>query len=179
MGKYSWQGTRRVSARLSAKRKAVTPVVATIVLVMITLVLALITMVYTFGFLSSNVEKVSIHSMELMDGVTGDASSTPTSYLTLDIQNSGRNITVQSIALSSSSFATQIATWCSDPSPGCQQVVFSDPTEGVNLVLSSDTTHLVFYPITPSSVSINSGAQFYLSVSFSNGQSIQTTGIVE
>jgi flagellin-like protein len=168
-----------VLALRPTRKRAVTPVVATIVLVMMTLVLALMTMVYTFGFLSSNVEKVSIHSMELIDGVTGDASSTPTSYLTLDIQNPGRNITVQSIVLSSSSSPNQIAAWCSDPSPGCQQIVFSDPTAGVNLVLSSATTHLVFYPITSSSVSINLGAQFYLSVSFSNGQSIQTTGIVE
>src|SRR5713226_9624242 len=93
----------------SKSTKAVTPVIATIILIAATLVLALVVGAYTFGLFGSNVKTITLTSATLYGGVTATGSAAATSSFVLALNNPGSATYVSSFSMSGAGIATVVA----------------------------------------------------------------------
>lgn len=158
------------------KRKAVSPVIATIILLSSSLVLALVVGAYTFGLFGSNVKTLTISSIVLYGGVTATANQAATSSFGLSVNNPGSATTIASITLTGSGI-TPITIWDLNASSGSGFVNFSSPYTpgGDNGVDPGTVSQFTFYPFSNSPQMILSGETLNYVISFANGESVSGT----
>ena len=101
--------------RMKNSKKAVTPVIATIILIAATIVLALVVGAYTFGLFGSNVKTVTLSSATLYAGnewtSPGGPNGTSTavngiSYITFSLNNPGSVTSISSVTLTGSGISS-------------------------------------------------------------------------
>ena len=167
---------------MDLKKKAVTPVIATIILIAGTLVLALVVGAYTFGLFGSNVKTVTLSSATLYGGVSADPVTTATSSLTLSLNNPGSASAITSLTLTGTGLQSPITTWSGVPNAGGAQIVFVNSYDSLsiyNALSPGQVTSYTFYPSTSASVPITTGQTFNYVINFANGQSVSGSLIAQ
>jgi len=166
--------------RVRRKSKAVTPVIATIILIAATLVLALVVGAYTFGLFGSNVKTVTLASATLYGGVSASGAATATSSLSLALNNPGSATTISSLTLTGTGLPTPVTSW-STTSSNMSSVNFANTGAGQpNSMVPGAVTTFTFYPITFSGQqSITTGQTFNYVINFANGQSVSGSLIAQ
>jgi flagellin-like protein len=174
----------KTTFRMKGSKKAVTPVIATIILIAGTLVLALVVGAYTFGLFGSNVKTITLPTAILTSGTEGSLSTcsttcTPaTASLYLSFNNPGSATYISSISLSGAGF-TSVTAWGSTPgtsTAGGTSVPFTQagctsPTTGCGLNPGS-ISQITIYPQASTPAAISSGQTYTVTINFGNGQSI-------
>jgi flagellin-like protein len=153
--------------RLRASRKAVTPVIATIILIAGTLVLALVVGAYTFGLFGSNVKTITLSSATLYGGIESAArggSLSGSSYMTFSLNNPGSASSISSITLTGSGIAA-ITTWENSGGTDFLQ-------SGNNYLSGGQVSPYTLYPYGNNLNTITTGQTFNYVISFANGQSV-------
>ena len=154
-------------------KKAVTPVIATIILIAATIVLALVVGAYTFGLFGSNVKTVTLTSGTLYGGVSAcsvcTTKVTGTSSLSFSLNNPGSATVITSVTITGAGI-TAIDTWALN-SGNTTQVAFASPMNG-NAMLPGAVTPFTYYPTSNPSQSITTGQTFNYVINFQNGQSV-------
>jgi hypothetical protein len=149
--------------------RAVTPVIATIILIAGTLVLALVVGAYTFGLFGSNVKTVTLASATLYGGVTTDnATLATTASLTFSLNNPGSATTITSVTLTGAGLATPVTLW-NVAAPKLSQ---SYMVGNNNAMAAGAVTPFTIYPVQSPSVPITTGQTFNYVMNFQNGQSV-------
>ena len=87
-----------IGLRLKNNKKAITPVIATIILIAVTLVLALVVGAYTFGLFGSNVKTITVTSATLYGGSPGS--------LVFTTSDPGSNTGISTVTVSGPTTAT-------------------------------------------------------------------------
>jgi len=164
-------------------RKAVTPVIATIILIAGTLVLALVVGAYTFGLFGSNVKTVTLSSGTLYGGVTADPATTSTSSLTFSLNNPGSATTITGVTLTGSGLTSTITAWDTGslPSPAANNINFQQAygAGNPNAMPPGTVTSFTFYPWSAASQPILTGQTFNYVITFANGQSVSGSLIAQ
>jgi flagellin-like protein len=169
------------------RRKAVTPVIATIILIAGTLVLALVVGAYTFGLFGSNVKTITLSSATLYGGSTY-SGGTATSSLSIALNNPGSLTEISSLTLTGTGLAAAITSWCVNSLAGTggttcagaqNPIVFGTPATDFNNVTAGAVSSLTFYPKTGAAVTLNTGQTFNYVISFVNGQSVSGSLIAQ
>src|SRR5487761_186480 len=119
--------------RMKHSKKAVTPVIATIILIAATIVLALVVGAYTFGLFGSNVKTVTLTSGTLYGGVTeyNFTNNIATSSLSISLNNPGSATTITSLTLTGTALSTPITVW-STSSPDSDILLSSTSSKPVD-----------------------------------------------
>jgi flagellin-like protein len=155
-------------------RKAVTPVIATIILIAGTLVLALVVGAYTFGLFGSNVKTVTLSSATLYGGSEGGALGVPaasSSYIVFSLNNPGSGSTITGITMTGSGI-TSVTNW--EDSAG------NSYSNGVdNAMAGGQVTSYTFYPFGNVANVVETGQVFNYVISFANGQSVSGSLIAQ
>jgi flagellin-like protein len=165
-----------------SRRRAVTPVIATIILIAGTLVLALVVGAYTFGLFGSNVKTVTLSSATLYGGVTADAITTASSSLTLSLNNPGSASAITSLTLTGTGLPAPVTTWSGVATAGGAQIVFINSYNSLsvyNALSPGQVTAYTFYPSTAASEPITTGQTFNYVINFANGQSVSGSLIAQ
>ena len=168
----------RISLRLKKNnKKAITPVIATIILIAVTLVLALVVGAYTFGLFGSNVKTVTLTSALLNSGSA--SSSCAGANFQMTFNDPGGNTYISSLSLSAGGVA-QSMTYYYETTPGtastCASLTLSASTTNGNAINGGTTTQLdVFFATT----GLNSGSTYSYVITFANGQSISGSLIAQ
>jgi FlaG/FlaF family flagellin (archaellin) len=156
--------------RSGRKSQAVTPVVATMILLSGTIILALVVGIFTFGFLGSGADTVTLSSGTLASGVTSDNTTiSSTSSLVFYLKNPGRALNVTGLTLSGSALTSSISAWSITP---YSQQGNSFLTAGHNSLPGGRTTSFTIYPVQVPSTAILFGETYTYYIVLSNGQSI-------
>jgi flagellin-like protein len=172
-------------------RRAVTPVIATIILIAATLVLALVVGAYTFGLFGSNVKTVTLTSATLYGGVSASATVVATSSLSIALNNPGSQSYITSLVLTGTGFATPVSNWdntsavsaagntitftsASIQAAGCPSATWNN-----NVMCPGQVTTFTFYPEAAASVSVTTGQTFNYVINFQNGQSVSGSLIAQ
>ncbi len=165
---------------VKSRRKAVTPVIATIILIAGTLVLALVVGAYTFGLFGSNVKTVTLSSGTLYGGVSSDPATTATSSLTLSLNNPGSATVITGITLTGAGIST-ITGWDTATGPSAApSLQFTGYTAGnPNAMSPGAVSSFTFYPWASTSQSILTGQTFNYVITFANGQSVSGSLIAQ
>jgi flagellin-like protein len=172
--------------RAKMHRKAVTPVIATIILIAGTLVLALVVGAYTFGLFGSNVKTVTLSSATLYGGTepatVGVAQAN--SYLVFALNNPGSTSSISGLTLTGSGI-TSVNTWgFTNATAATFTIATSANPQGVgvgkwgNGLTGGTVTSYTFYPF-GTAQSITTGQVYNYVVSFSNGQSVSGSLIAQ
>jgi len=162
-------------------KKAVTPVIATIILIAATLVLALVVGAYTFGLFGSNVKTITLTSGTLYGGVTATSSSTATASFVLALNNPGSATYVTSLSMSGAGIAT-VTSWdnSSAASASTNLIVFTASHPGNNAMPAGTVTSFTYYPENAApSQEITTGQVFNYVINFANGQSVSGSLIAQ
>ncbi len=166
--------------RMRNSNKAVTPVIATIILIAATLVLALVVGAYTFGLFGSNVKTITLTSATLYGGVSVTASQAATSSLGLSLNNPGSLTEISSLTLTGTGLSSAITGWCASATANCPTpVVFGSTANNENNLTAGAVTTFTFYPKTVTSFSITTGQTFNYVINFANGQSVSGSLIAQ
>ncbi|MGA2876577.1 MAG: archaellin/type IV pilin N-terminal domain-containing protein [Nitrososphaerales archaeon] len=176
--------------RAKMHRKAVTPVIATIILIAGTLVLALVVGAYTFGLFGSNVKTVTLSSATLYGGTEGTEPATVgvpaqgASYLVFALNNPGSTSSISGLTLTGSGI-TSVNTWgLINGTAATFTIATSANPQGVgtglwaNGLTGGTVTSYTFYPF-GTAQSITTGQVYNYVVSFSNGQSVSGSLIAQ
>ncbi len=155
---------------MNIPKRAVTPVIATIILIASTLVIGMVLAVFTSGIFGANVVMISLTSGVLYSGTTSDSATSATSSLSAALNNPGPATYISGISLTGSGISS-ISTWCNSNVVACAQINFANSGTG-NALGPGQVTTLVFYPATPTSITLRPGETFNYVISFANGQSI-------
>ena len=153
----------RISLRLKNNKKAITPVIATIILIAVTLVLALVVGAYTFGLFGSNVKTITLSSVTLTAS-NGD--------LTFALSNPGSAATITSMTLSGASLSNPITSW----------TYTVGGTTGLTAATAAQGTVTTITAVPASGLptgGLTSGQTFNYVIAFSNGQSITGAAIAQ
>ena len=166
---------------MRSRKRAVTPVIATIILIAGTLVLALVVGAYTFGLFGSNVKTVTLSSATLYGGVTAYTATAATSSLTMSLNNPGSATTITGITLTGAGI-TSVTGW--DTASGASaapSLQFTAYTAGnPNAMSPGAVTSFTFYPWgAAASQSILTGQTFNYVITFANGQSVSGSLIAQ
>lgn len=167
--------------RMKNSKKAVTPVIATIILIAATIVLALVVGAYTFGLFGSNVKTVTLASATLYAGTNSTSRASNggnlgTSYFVFALNNPGSSSTVTSVTMTGSGIAS-ISSWVNST----KYTVFgtnapagaaNDYTTLTGGIVSSYTLYPAFVSATTASNNILSGQLYNYVINFANGQSV-------
>ncbi len=168
---------------MNMRKKAVTPVIATIILIAGTLVLALVVGAYTFGLFGSNVKTVTLSSATLYGGVSQDSTpTTASSSLTLSLNNPGSSSAITSVTLTGTGLSSPITTWSTTAAYNAANVIIfvnSYNSLSPNALSPGQVTSYTFYPVTASSVPITTGQTFNYVINFANGQSVSGSLIAQ
>ena len=163
-------------------KKAVTPVIATIILIAGTLVLALVVGAYTFGLFGSNVKTVTLSSATLYGGVTADPATISTSSLTISLNNPGSATTITSVTITGSGISP-VNAWDTTSASGAAANTINfglGYTAGnPNAMAPGTVTSFTFYPWVVASQSILTGQTFNYVINFANGQSVSGSLIAQ
>ena len=161
----------------SSGKKAVTPVIATIILIAGTLVLALVVGAYTFGLFGSNVKTVTLASATLYGGVSSATATNATTSLTLALNNPGSATYISSLTLTGTAISS-ISGWCPNSDKvaagGCTLVAWTAVGPN-NQMLPGQVTSFTFFPSSvgvQTTQSITTGQTFNYVINFANGQSV-------
>ncbi len=141
-------------------KKAITPVIATIILIAVTLVLALVVGAYTFGLFGSNVKTVTLTSASLYASGTGGNAS-----FQFALNNPGSNTNITSVVLTSGG-GTQYTITASTIKVG------GNTTTGID----GGAVSSVVAPLTSA---LTSGQTYGYVITFKNGQSITGSQIAQ
>lgn len=173
--------------RLRAQKKAVTPVIATIILIAGTLVLALVVGAYTFGLFGSNVKTVTLSSATLYGGQEPVGIGVPTSsasYIVVSLNNPGSTSAVSAITLTGSGIVA-VATWEFSNGTACNFAIASSSNpvgvgtgEWGNGLPGGQVTSYYFYPY-GTTQQITTGQTFDYVINFANGQSVSGSLIAQ
>jgi flagellin-like protein len=168
-------------------KKAVTPVIATIILIAGTLVLALVVGAYTFGLFGSNVKTVTLSSATLYGGTEPATVGVPAqgaSYLVFALNNPGSTSSISGLTLTGSGI-TSVSTWgLTNGTAASFTIATSANPVGVgaglwaNGLTGGTVTSYTFYPF-GTAQSITTGQVYNYVVSFSNGQSVSGSLIAQ
>jgi flagellin-like protein len=166
--------------RIISSKKAVTPVIATIILIAGTLVLALVVGAYTFGLFGSNVKTVTLSSATLYGGVTADPVTQATASLTISLNNPGSATVISSITLTGSGIST-LTGWdtgnLQSVAPSLQYTPYT--ANSPNAMGPGTVTSFTFYPWAASSQAVLTGQTFNYVITFANGQSVSGSLIAQ
>src|SRR5579864_6686437 len=135
--------------RMKHSKKAVTPVIATIILIAATIVLALVVGAYTFGLFGSNVKTVTLTSATLYGGNPSNSTATytATSSLVLSLNNPGSASYITSLTLTGTGLANPIQYWCSDTAVESSGNLISFASSGAyNAMSGGKVSSYTFYP---------------------------------
>ena len=155
-----------ISLRLKKNnKKAITPVIATIILIAVTLVLALVVGAYTFGLFGSNVKTIQLTSAILSSGAATTTSASGSNFL-LTFNNPGGSTNISSIALTSGGQTVSVPTYykCTSPTSCTAIVTFADAFVIANGAGEQATVYF--------GAVLNSGNTYSYVITFTNGQSI-------
>ena len=161
-------------------KKAVTPVVATIILIAGTIVLALVVGAYSFGLFGSNVATVTVSSATLYGGVSATTSSAATSSIVFALNNPGSATYITQLTLSGAGVTT-ISSWdnSSLASTGTNLIVFTSSHPGNNAMPAGQVTSFTYYPDSVTPQAITTGQVFNYVINFANGQSVSGSLIAQ
>ncbi len=163
-----------------SKKRAVTPVIATIILIAGTLVLALVVGAYTFGLFGSNVKTVTVSSATLYGGLSATAGSSATSSLTVALNNPGSTTYITSVTMTGAGIST-IISWDNStlPSSSNNLIVFTGSYPGNNAMSAGAVTSFTYYPENAAQQTITTGQVFNYVINFANGQSVSGSLIAQ
>jgi flagellin-like protein len=159
--------------KAASGERAVTPVIATIILIAGTLVLALVVGAYTFGLFGSNVKTVTLSSATLYGGTEPAAlapAASGATYMTFSLNNPGSASTVTSVTLTGAGI-TAVTQWGNN---GGTDYLLS----GNNALSAGQVSSYTFYPY-GTSQTITTGQTFNYVISFANGQSVSGSVIAQ
>ncbi|MCL5067411.1 MAG: type IV pilin [Thaumarchaeota archaeon] len=167
----------RISLRLkNNNKKAITPVIATIILIAVTLVLALVVGAYTFGLFGSNVKTIQLTAGILNSGaaaVTTASGGCTGANFQLTFNNPGGQTYIESITLSAGG-ASVGSTYLTQAGSACSSATFSSGANGFTINNGAGMTADVFV-----GSQLNSGSTYSYVITFGNGQSITGALIAE
>ncbi|MGI0081197.1 MAG: archaellin/type IV pilin N-terminal domain-containing protein [Nitrososphaerales archaeon] len=169
--------------RMKHSKKAVTPVIATIILIAATIVLALVVGAYTFGLFGSNVKTVTLSSATLYAGnewvapsVPGTNNGTATavngiSYITFSLNNPGSVTSISSVTLTGSGISS-VSVWnvWVPTAPDDFYSVSYTSTGKYNQMSAGAVTPFTFYAV--GGQAITTGQIYNYVLNFQNGQSV-------
>lgn len=164
---------------MTNRKKAVTPVIATIILIAGTLVLALVVGAYTFGLFGSNVKTVTLSSATLYGGTEAAAIGptggppTTTTYISFALNNPGSGTYIDGMTLTGSAIGT-ISTW--EDSTGAALSTLQTGTN--NQMNGGIVTTFTVYPY-GTSQNIVTGQVYNYVINFANGQSVSGSLIAQ
>jgi flagellin-like protein len=184
---------------MKGHKRAVTPVIATIILIAATLVLALVVGAYTFGLFGSNVKTVTLTSATLYGGVTSANGVVATSSLGISLNNPGSQSYITTLTLTGTGLTAPITLWdnTSAAQGAANEIVFSSGTYQTgaascsvatwnwNTMCAGQVTSFNFYPGPPgtlrsgASAQITTGQTFNYVINFANGQSVSGSLIAQ
>jgi flagellin-like protein len=176
----------KITFRMRGSKKAVTPVIATIILIAGTLVLALVVGAYTFGLFGSNVKTVTLSSATLYGGnasPTVAQGAATGSYITFSLNNPGSASTVSSMTLTGSGIQAVTvwdnSTFAGTCSGACASV-FSGTSGGVanNLLAGGKVSSYTWY-LGGQNQAVTTGQTFNYVINFANGQSVSGSLIAQ
>jgi flagellin-like protein len=166
--------------RMKNSKKAVTPVIATIILIAATIVLALVVGAYTFGLFGSNVKTVTLSSATLYAGnewATSQPNGSSTSvngisYITFSLNNPGSLTTISSVTLTGSGISS-VSTWniWNATSSVFKAVGFGTGGK-YNQMPAGTVTPFTFYVVGTANQAITTGQIYNYVLNFQNGQSV-------
>jgi flagellin-like protein len=173
----------KTTFRMKGSKKAVTPVIATIILIAGTLVLALVVGAYTFGLFGSNVKTVTLTSGNLF---AGGISTAPTgaacesvsgeAYITVALNDPGAATSMNSFTLTGSSLSGSVPGVYYDVSGTCTSISTTPPSLNAGAVTPLT---LYFFKGTGSATSLTSGQTYNYVINFANGQSVSGSLIAQ
>ena len=177
----------QISIRLKNHKKAITPVIATIILIAVTLVLALVVGAYAFGLFGSNVKTVTLTSGNLFAGYLNPVSSVTAgsgcesaqgeSYISMALNNPGAQTTVSSFTLTGSSISGVTVTVSYDSAVGvsCTGVSALAPT----LAAGKVSPLTLYFFASGTNGGIVSGQTYNYVINLGNGQSVSGSLIAQ
>lgn len=150
-------------------KKAVTPVIATIILIAATIVLALVVGAYTFGLFGSNVKQITTPSVALYSGNTQalNASACKTvneAYLSVSFNNPGGATTVSSVIISGGG--------ASAGTVGLMTVATTCATSGGAVGATGSSVLSIYISSAAGTASLASGNTYNYVINFANAQSV-------
>ncbi len=163
-----------------SKKRAVTPVIATIILIAGTLVLALVVGAYTFGLFGSNVKTVTLSSATLYGGLSATGTLVATSSLTVALNNPGSATYITSVTMTGAGIST-ITAWDNSTAASSANnlVVFGTSHPGNNAMSAGAVTSFTYYPENAAQQTITTGQVFNYVINFANGQSVSGSLIAQ
>jgi flagellin-like protein len=168
-----------IRRRMKNDKKAITPVIATIILIAVTLVLALVVGAYTFGLFGSNVKTVTLTSGNLFAGnlptaalINGTTSGV--AYISFSLNNPGAATSITGFTLTGASVSTTVVAYgCSSMGVSCVSLTSSP----IPLNAGKVTSLNLYFGSTAGS--ITSGQTFNYVINLQNGQSVSGTFIAQ
>lgn len=167
--------------RMKHSKKAVTPVIATIILIAATIVLALVVGAYTFGLFGSNVKTVTLSSATLYGGAeTPPLSAPPTTggtYLVFSLNNPGSSSSVSGVTLTGSGIPS-VNSWDISGSGATTAVNFAATIGGApNALPGGAVTAYTLFAV--GTGTITTGQVYNYVINFLNGQSVSGSLIAQ
>ncbi len=165
--------------RMKNSKKAVTPVIATIILIAATIVLALVVGAYTFGLFGSNVKTVTLVSATLYGGATGINTGNKdagTSSLSVSLNNPGSATTLTSLTLTGTALSSPISAWNYTVTGTSGYFIFA--TTAPPMAPGQVSTY-TFYGLGTTAVPILTGQTFNYVINYQNGQSVSGSLIAQ
>jgi flagellin-like protein len=160
-----------ISFKVKNSKKAVTPVIATIILIAATIVLALVVGAYTFGLFGSNVKAITAQSLILTSGAAYSGPSTTActgANLFMALNNPGGATTISSITLSSGAGVVPESTYYLSGANSCASTALSGfPTGGITGGASGLQVTIYF-----GTTALTSGVLYSYVINFANGNSL-------
>jgi flagellin-like protein len=163
-----------ISFRVKNSKKAVTPVIATIILIAATIVLALVVGAYTFGLFGSNVKAITTPSVYIYSGGATAASGTAPclgANMALTATDPGGATTLSSISITGASGAVPESTFLVSAAAACTAQAITSWT----LPAGASTPLDVYFGTT----ALTSGATYNYVINFANGQSVSGSLIAQ
>jgi flagellin-like protein len=164
--------------RMKNSKKAVTPVIATIILIAATIVLALVVGAYTFGLFGSNVKTVTLSSATLYGGAETPSTSSPAlagaTYLVFSLNNPGSASSISSVTLTGSGISS-VSAW--DLSGSASNIAFASTNNVANSMPGGAVTAFSYYAV--GTQTITTGQVYNYVINFLNGQSVSGSLIAQ
>jgi flagellin-like protein len=160
-----------ISFKVKNSKKAVTPVIATIILIAATIVLALVVGAYTFGLFGSNVKSITAASLILTGGSASTASTAAAcsgANLFMTLNNPGGATTITSITLSSGAGALVVSTYYLSGASACTATTLANFPTASGITGGASGLQVQIYM----GSAVTSGVLYSYVIQFNNGQSL-------
>ncbi|MDG6994283.1 MAG: hypothetical protein JRN52_00050 [Nitrososphaerota archaeon] len=177
----------QISIRLKQHKRAITPVIATIILIAVTLVLALVVGAYAFGLFGSNVKTVTLTSGNLFAGslspgqtpnkeaCTSSGVSAGEAYLSMALNDPGATTNITSFTLTGASLKDSVAAYVV-PTGKCLGIAYAqlNPGSVTALTLAFNETS-----VSGTDAGLISGQTYNYVIDLGNGQSVSGSLIAQ